>query len=152
MDRPTPPIRTSSEPTGAPPSAPVQNRKPGRPFGRSTSPDAARPPVRTGSEPAPELLALLPSPSPADLKATRIAAGHTQSQAAATIGMRRWATWSDYEGGIRHIPPLAWTWYLLATGAHPIAELRMKPKSRLSSSLANSRRERTGTASASGKV
>ena len=65
---------------------------------------------------------LLPAPSADEIRAARAAAGHTQAQASALVGFRRWATWADYEAG-KPMPPLAWTWYLLSTGQHPGARL-----------------------------
>jgi hypothetical protein len=87
-------------------------------------------PVSTNRGAPPELAALLASPPPEDIKATRVSAGHTQVQAAAAIGSTRWQTWSEYEGGMHAMPPLAWTWYLLVTGQHPRAALRKPLKKR----------------------
>lgn len=71
---------------------------------------------------------LLPEPSAQQVRAARDSAGHTQVQAAATIGIGRWQTWSEYEGGKCAMPALSWTFYLLATGQHPVAALRKAPK------------------------
>lgn len=38
------------------------------------------------------------------------------------VGLSRWQSWSDYEGG-KPIPALAWTFYLLATDQHAVARL-----------------------------
>lgn len=129
VDR-TPPIRTYCANSATPPRAPIEGRAKGRPRGCSTNRDGSALPCSTNrGVPAP-LSTLLPSPSPQDVKLTRLAAGHTQAQAAAAIGASRWQTWSDYEGGINPMPPLAWTWYLLVTCAHPVAALKRRTKKR----------------------
>ena len=46
-----------------------------------------------------------------------------QVQAAQTVGFSRQATWSDYEGGLKVMPPLVWSYYLLAVGCHPRARV-----------------------------
>lgn len=66
---------------------------------------------------------LLPQPAAEAVRAARATAGHTQAQAAAAVGLKRWQTWAEYEGG-KPMPPLTFTWYMLATGQHPAAELR----------------------------
>lgn len=122
----TPPIRTyCAEP---PRVAPIEGRKKGRPI--STNRGDGHPPISTNRGAPPDLVELLHAPAPEDVKMTRVAAGHTQVQAAAAIGLQRWQTWSDYEGGKHQMPALSWTWYLLATGAHPVAMLKRKPKPR----------------------
>lgn len=68
-------------------------------------------------------LALLPEPRGPDILAARKRARHSQTAAAAVVGMSRWATWSDWERGIKPMPALAWTFYLLAVGQHPTAQL-----------------------------
>jgi DNA-binding XRE family transcriptional regulator len=116
---PAPPVSTNRGDT--PPSAPIEGRARGRPAKATT-------PISTNREAPAQLATLLHAPGPEDIKATRVAAGHTQVQAAAAVGLNRWQTWSDYEGGKHAMPALAWTWYLLVTGAHPVAVLRKKPK------------------------
>lgn len=69
--------------------------------------------------------ALQPTPTADQVRAARTAAGHTQAQAAAAVGLKRWNTWAEYEGG-KPMPALTWSWYLLATGQHPGAELRAR--------------------------
>lgn len=44
------------------------------------------------------------SPSPAAVKAARLAAGLTQEQAGAAVGVAR-RTWQDWELGQRRMPP-----------------------------------------------
>ena len=71
----------------------------------------------------PELVTLLPAPTPTEIRAARAATGQSQTEAAAIVGHSRWQTWSDWEGGVKPMPALTWTWYLLATGQHPRARL-----------------------------
>ncbi len=89
----------------------------------------ARLPGDGAGVPGPELL---PAPSPTQVAGARAAAGHTQAKAAALIGVNRWQTWSEYEGGKSPMPALSWTFYLLATGQHPelqLASRRVAPRS-----------------------
>jgi transcriptional regulator with XRE-family HTH domain len=44
------------------------------------------------------------SPSPAAVKAARLAAGLTQEEAGAAVGVAR-RTWQDWERGQRRMPP-----------------------------------------------
>lgn len=126
-----PPVSTNRGASSTPPLAPIKGRSKGKAQGGiSTNQAVGAPPSSTNQGAPAELCALLPSPAPQDIKATRLAAGHTQSQAAAAIGFTRWQTWSDYEGGHQVMPPLQWTWYLLTTGAHPKAVMRKRPKPR----------------------
>lgn len=65
------------------------------------------------------------NPAPADIRAAREAAGHTQTAAAHTIhGTLR--AWQDWESGARRMPPAAWELYRLATGQHPEMVLAMR--------------------------
>ena len=101
--------------------------------GRSTNPELP-PRVRgrvpkelriavTASALAHELVSLLPAPKPDEIRGARLAAGQNQSEAAALVGHSRWQTWSGWESGRKPMPPLSWTWYMLATGRHPRAKL-----------------------------
>lgn len=100
-----------------------RTRWPGRPPIYDEHGQFLLPPIRTDRRIPPlALTELLDPPSPEEVKAARIAAGHTQAQAAETVGFSRKATWSDYEGP-KQMPSLHWTWYLLATGQHPTAVL-----------------------------
>lgn len=58
----------------------------------------------------------LPSPDPADVRAARAKAKHTQAEAAAIVHStaRRWREW---EAGDHRMPPAAWELYLLRTQA-----------------------------------
>ena len=53
-------------------------------------------------------------PSPAEIKEARVAAGLTQSQAAALVGVtdRAWRYW---EGGRRNMPTSAWELFKIKT-------------------------------------
>lgn len=62
---------------------------------------------------------LLPTPTGAEIRAAREAAGHSQAQAAALMGYGRADRVSEPERDIRPIDPARWTLYLLATGQHP---------------------------------
>lgn len=58
-------------------------------------------------------------PTPAEIRAAREAAGHTQTQAAQTVrGAMR--AWQDWEAGLRRMHPGLWELYLLKTGKTPI--------------------------------
>lgn len=56
----------------------------------------------------------IPIYTPAQVRAAREAAGHTQSQAAALV-YRRLRTWQDWEGG-KPIDPAVFELYLIRTG------------------------------------
>lgn len=58
-------------------------------------------------------------PTPSAIRAARLAAGHTQSEAAAAIYSNRTMTWADYEARRRNMPLPVWHWYLLVTNQHP---------------------------------
>jgi DNA-binding XRE family transcriptional regulator len=63
------------------------------------------------------------SPSPADIRAARAAAGHTQVQAAALVRSSR-RSWIDWESGVTAMPPGLWLLYRLLTGRMTLAEAR----------------------------
>ena len=60
------------------------------------------------------------------IKAARLHAGHTQTQAAALIRSARYQTWSDYESGKQAMPPALFDLYQLLTDQHPDFELRAR--------------------------
>lgn len=62
---------------------------------------------------------LLPTPNAAQVRAAREAAGHTQEQAAAAMGLGSKFRVSEYERGAADLDPVRWTLYLLSTGQHP---------------------------------
>lgn len=70
----------------------------------------------------------LQQPTPDQIRAARLAAGHTQAQAAEVIHSARRMTWADYEEGRRVIPLAAWELYLLRTGQHPDWGLVDRPR------------------------
>lgn len=62
---------------------------------------------------------LLPAPTPAEVRAARAAAEHTQEQTAAAMGYRSKMRVSEIERGVADCDPARWALYLLATGQHP---------------------------------
>lgn len=58
-------------------------------------------------------------PSPDEIMAARLAAGHTQDEAARLVHLSRRDRWSEFERGIRPIEPARWELYLLLTDQHP---------------------------------
>jgi hypothetical protein len=63
-------------------------------------------------------------PSPAIIRAARIAAGHTQPQAAEMVYAGSYRTWQDWEAGRREMPRAIYEFYLLMTGQAQLAKLR----------------------------
>jgi DNA-binding XRE family transcriptional regulator len=59
---------------------------------------------------------------PSKIREARVKAGHTQEQAAHTVGVAR-RTWQDWERGIAAMMPGLFELYLIKTGQHP--ELRL---------------------------
>lgn len=59
---------------------------------------------------------------PSEIREARLKAGHTQEQAAHTVGVAR-RTWQDWERGIAAMMPGLFELYLIKTGQHP--ELRL---------------------------
>jgi DNA-binding XRE family transcriptional regulator len=55
------------------------------------------------------------SPTPDEIKAARIKAGHTQEVAATLMGKTR-RTWIHWENGDHKMPPDTWLMYLIRTG------------------------------------
>ncbi len=63
-------------------------------------------------------------PTPRQVLAARQAAGHTQAQAAALVGLSGGIRWAEYErdqdtASSRRIDPTRWQLYLLMTDQHP---------------------------------
>lgn len=115
-----PPDSTSSE--GFEDDAPARMR--GRPRTKDDDGNLLLPPIRTDQRmPPPGLMRLVDSPTPEEIRSVRTSSGQTQVQAAQTVGFSRQATWSDYEGGLKVMPPLVWSYYLLAVGCHPRARV-----------------------------
>lgn len=70
-------------------------------------------------------------PTPEQILAARQAAGHTQSQAAATVGLSAGIRWAEYERGGhtgRRIDSARWALYLLLTDQHPVWRLSRRRK------------------------
>ena len=115
-----PPDSTSSDEFDD--DAPARMR--GRPRTKDDDGNLLLPPIRTDQRmPPPGLMRLVDSPTPDEIKSVRTSSGQTQVQAAQTVGFSRQATWSDYEGGLKVMPPLVWSYYLLAVGCHPRARV-----------------------------
>jgi putative transcriptional regulator len=55
------------------------------------------------------------SPTPEEVRAARLANGHTQEQAAAVI-YKTWRGWINWERGIREMDPALFELYQLKTG------------------------------------
>jgi hypothetical protein len=80
---------------------------------------------------------MLTPPAPTQIKEARATAGHTQQQAAETIGIAgksAWRTWTRWEAGPdaasgRSMQPGLFKLYLLMTGQHP--EFVLTPRDRL---------------------
>lgn len=75
-------------------------------------------------EALPEVLNVTEVPTPAQVLAARQAAGHTQAQAAALVGLSGAIRWAEYErdqdvASSRRIDPTRWQLYLLMTDQHP---------------------------------
>ncbi len=73
-------------------------------------------------------LANLPTPEPWAIRKARVAAGLSQWEAGEAIGLspsphprggQTCKAWADYENGVRKIPALRWSAFLLATSQHP---------------------------------
>jgi putative transcriptional regulator len=56
-------------------------------------------------------------PAPADIKTARVAAGLTQTEAAALVhaGLKTWQNWESEGGEARKIPLAAWELFLIKT-------------------------------------
>ena len=61
----------------------------------------------------------LTQPRPEDVLQARLAAQHSQEEAAATVGLGGGIRWSEYERGVRSIDPVRFALYQLMTNQHP---------------------------------
>lgn len=70
---------------------------------------------------------MIDAPTPAAIASARRAAGHTQTQAAAAVGVapRQWQRW---EAGTATMPTAAWWLYLLRSGQAALADLPPIPE------------------------
>jgi predicted secreted protein len=76
------------------------------------------------------------TPTPTQIKEARATAGHTQQQAAETIGItgpNAWGTWKRWEAGAaasssRAMQPGLFELYLLKAGLHPVFGLVHREK------------------------
>lgn len=59
------------------------------------------------------------NPSPEAIRAARLAAGHSQKQAAALVHRGSHLAWLRWEAGQHPMPAAEWELYLLKTGQHP---------------------------------
>ena len=64
-------------------------------------------------------LAKVKIPRPEKIVAARVAAGLTQGQAAALVGMSARQRWDEYESGNRKPKAATWVMFLLLTDQHP---------------------------------
>ena len=62
-------------------------------------------------------------PTPDDVLQARQAAGQTQEEAAAVVGLSGGIRWSEYERDERRMDPVRWQLYLLVTEQHPTHQL-----------------------------
>ena len=62
-------------------------------------------------------------PTPEMIRAARVAAGLTQTEAAAVVHRPSYRTWQDWERGRAQMPLDAWELFLLKTNQHPKAQL-----------------------------
>ena len=78
------------------------------------------------------------APTPSQIQQARAMAGHTQQEAAETIGItgkNAWGTWKRWEAGAdaasgRAMQPGLFELYLLKTGQHPLLVLAPRHKIR----------------------
>lgn len=89
---------------------------------------AGTPPVATSARPAAKrgsvnLIAGLPDPTPDLVLQARRAAGHSQPQAAALVGLGHGQRWYEIESGKAPMDRMRWAVYLLAIGEHPALRL-----------------------------
>lgn len=68
---------------------------------------------------------------PSEIREARLKAGHTQEQAAHTVGVAR-RTWQDWERGIAAMMPGLFELYLIKTGQHPDSQWRRPDRGRYS--------------------
>jgi predicted XRE-type DNA-binding protein len=72
--------------------------------------------------PQPITLADIPAPSAMEVLSARTAAGMTQTEAGALLGIPQ-PRWAEYERGLRAMPASRWTVFLLLADLHPTARL-----------------------------
>lgn len=70
---------------------------------------------------------MIPRPTPENIASTRQRAGHTQTQAAAAVGVSARA-WQQYESGDRSMSDAAWWLYLLRVGRVTLTDLPAIPE------------------------
>ena len=73
------------------------------------------------------LISGLPAPTPDAVLDARLAAGITQGDAAALLGLADRRAWWRYESGASVLDPARWALFLLAVGQHPALELTARP-------------------------
>lgn len=62
-------------------------------------------------------------PSPAEIRAARVAAGLTQAEACPLADIANQSAWAEYESGRRPMPAYRWFLFLLRTNQHPDLKL-----------------------------
>ena len=96
-----------------------------------SSPEPARSNGSTGlaDSPNPPLcLDELLAPTPSLIRKVRTEAGLNQLEAARSVGCSHAARWCEYESGGVRMTVCKWELFLLKTGRHPLALLRMRSK------------------------
>ena len=73
-----------------------------------------------------DLTQSLQVPTGDQIRAARKAAGLSQGQLAAALGLPRYQTWQEYERGAYPIPVHLWALALLTLGQHPTASAAVK--------------------------
>lgn len=71
-----------------------------------------------------ELIDSTPEPTAEAVRAARLAAGHSQAQAAAAVGLGTRQRWCEIESNRQAMDRARWALYLLATGQHPAATIK----------------------------
>lgn len=79
-----------------------------------------------------QLLDGVGTPTPLAVLEARNAAGDTQAEAAARIGLSSALRWSEYERGVRTPDASRYALYLLATGQHPTATAAPRHRGKVS--------------------
>jgi len=64
--------------------------------------------------------------TPEAVRAARVAAGLTQSEAATTAALGSRVRWAEYEAGTRQIDVLRFEWFLLQVDQHPAYRLNRR--------------------------
>lgn len=71
----------------------------------------------------------LAPPSPEEIRAHRLAAGMTLSEAATLAGLSSHSRWAEYESGVKRPGAALWELWLLRADLHPTLVLRKRRRS-----------------------